>query len=333
MKNSFRRLIAFLLVSILTVAAIFTPSFADMPVGSMAHADTQAFAGIKAASDADDRAVPPGFNMTAAEWEVLRLTNHQRFLNGAQPLTAYSVLQNMADVRAEELTRSYSHTRPDGTSCFTVFAQFGVSYSFVAENIAAGYPTPSAVVTGWMNSTGHRENILNPDLVHLGVGMKTANDYYGHYWVQLFHIGFSCEYTSFSFIMPQSTVFAPGTTIDQMGIIGVLNCRGCGTCYLPISGDFCSGYNPNLEGVQHVTVSCRGISGTFDIEIASASTPSGDVDGDGTVSVADALLVVRHAMQVIYLNGAQISVGDMDGDGVLTISDAVRILRISLGIA
>ena len=55
-----------------------------------------------------------------------------------------------------------------------------------AENIAAGYATPKAVVEGWMNSPGHRANILTSGLKKLGVGYTTSNDRYGHYWVQLF---------------------------------------------------------------------------------------------------------------------------------------------------
>ena len=76
------------------------------------------------------------------------------------------------------------HTRPDGTSCFTVLDQNGINYFSAGENIAMGYPTSESVVNGWMNSSGHKANILNSSFTHIGVGCYEENGYY--YWVQLF---------------------------------------------------------------------------------------------------------------------------------------------------
>ena len=126
------------------------------------------------------------FDATASEeiWDVLRLTNTQRESEGVTWLTLNQDLTDGASVRAVEIEDTFRHTRPDGTSCFTVLDE---SYSAMGENIAAGQTSASAVVTGWMNSEGHRANILNSSFTKLGVGH--AQDFlkhYGNYWVQLF---------------------------------------------------------------------------------------------------------------------------------------------------
>ena len=115
---------------------------------------------------------------------VLDLVNENRASYGLAPLTLASDLCDDADVRAEEIVSVFSHTRPDGSSCFTVIDG---SYRRVAENIAAGLATPEETVDQWMNSPGHRANILDPELRELGVGYCYADgSAYGHYWVQLF---------------------------------------------------------------------------------------------------------------------------------------------------
>ena len=98
---------------------------------------------------------------------VLDLVNENRASYGLAPLTLASDLCDDADIRAEEIVSLFSHTRPDGSSCFTVIDG---SYRRVAENIAAGLATPEETVDQWMNSPGHRANILAPELRELGVG-------------------------------------------------------------------------------------------------------------------------------------------------------------------
>ena len=119
--------------------------------------------------------------------EVLRLVNEARAAEGLSALRTRDDLTAVAQLRAEELTEHYSHTRPDGTSCFTVLDEAGISYRTVGENIAAGYTTPAAVVDGWMNSPGHYANIMNASFRYLGVGYAyDADSTYGHYWSQVF---------------------------------------------------------------------------------------------------------------------------------------------------
>ena len=76
--------------------------------------------------------------------------------------------------------------RPDGSSCFTVLPEFGIRYETAGENIAAGQKTPAQVVRAWMNSEGHRNNILNPDFTQIGVGYTYTGRGYRHFWAQTF---------------------------------------------------------------------------------------------------------------------------------------------------
>ena len=102
--------------------------------------------------------------------EVIRLTNIERVKDRAAPLQYHAGLQRAAMVRAEEITRKFSHTRPDGTTAETVLLDCGVSNG-AGENIAAGQKTPEAVVRAWMNSSGHRATMLNPNAKYIGVGV------------------------------------------------------------------------------------------------------------------------------------------------------------------
>ena len=80
----------------------------------------------------------------------------------------------------------FSHTGSNGSTPFQRMASAGYTYSYAGENIAAGYSTPSATVTGWMNSTGHCNNIMNGNYKHLGVGYYRSASGYTHYWTQDF---------------------------------------------------------------------------------------------------------------------------------------------------
>lgn len=121
--------------------------------------------------------------------EVLRLVNEIRAEVGAVPLTLDTTLCNAATMRAVEMNYSnkFSHTRPDGRSCFSVLGVYGISYGAAGENIAAGYQTPQKVVQGWKNSEGHYKNMINSSYKKLGVGLsKEETGGYAGYWVQLF---------------------------------------------------------------------------------------------------------------------------------------------------
>ena len=115
---------------------------------------------------------------------IMALVNGERRKAGVPELTAIAPLSQAAMIRAKELTASFSHTRPDGKSCFTVLSENGIQYKSAGENIAMGQRTAEAVMNSWMNSSGHKNNILNPKFTMLGVGHYSQNN--TTYWVQLF---------------------------------------------------------------------------------------------------------------------------------------------------
>lgn len=117
--------------------------------------------------------------------QVLALVNEERRKVGVAPLTLSAELQSAAAIRAEEITQKFSHTRPDGTNFQTILPNS--RYYIAGENIAAGNSTAAKVVQQWMNSPGHRANILRSEYTELGVGyVYKENSEYMHYWVQIF---------------------------------------------------------------------------------------------------------------------------------------------------
>lgn len=117
--------------------------------------------------------------------EVVRLVNKERAAYGLSAVTAGNgALSRAAATRASEQAKSFSHTRPDGSKWTTVLSQYGVSYRNAGENVAYGQDTPAEVMNAWMNSDGHRANILNEGYTEIGVGVYYKNGTY--YWSQLF---------------------------------------------------------------------------------------------------------------------------------------------------
>ena len=117
--------------------------------------------------------------------QVVQLVNEERAKNGLAPLTVHTGAEQAAAVRAKEIQTSFSHTRPDGSGFSTALTQAGVSYTTSGENIAYGQQTPQAVMEAWMNSAGHRANILNASFRQIGVGhVRSASGV--SYWTQLF---------------------------------------------------------------------------------------------------------------------------------------------------
>jgi uncharacterized protein YkwD len=124
---------------------------------------------------------------------VLSLTNFQRAQAKLKPLRLNRKLNAAANQHSTDMARKdyFNHTGANGSSPFDRISATGYTYSTAAENIAAGFPTPESVVNAWMNSPGHRVNILNPKFQEMGVGYKyLAGDFgnvnYHHYWTQNF---------------------------------------------------------------------------------------------------------------------------------------------------
>ena len=116
--------------------------------------------------------------------EVLTYVNQLRSSLGLGQLTWDDSLTASADVRAQEIVTSFSHTRPDGSSCFTAFP--GDRYSY-GENIAAGQTSASQVYNDWYNSPGHYANMVNNSFNRIGISCyKVPGSTYQYYWVQCF---------------------------------------------------------------------------------------------------------------------------------------------------
>lgn len=118
------------------------------------------------------------------EQQVIELVNKERAKEQLPPLKPNAALAEAARVRAKEIASVWGHDRPNGASFSSTIK---TSYCLACENIAAGQRTPEAVVKGWMNSPGHRKNIMNPKLTHIGVGCYyDSESKYKYYWGQIF---------------------------------------------------------------------------------------------------------------------------------------------------
>lgn len=116
--------------------------------------------------------------------EVVALVNAERAKQNLPALGTFGTLTAAAEIRAPELVKLFEHTRPDGTACFTALDEAGVNYYMAGENIAAGSSTAAGVMEMWMNSPGHKANILHKSFTHIGVAcVKSGSSYY---WVQMF---------------------------------------------------------------------------------------------------------------------------------------------------
>lgn len=116
--------------------------------------------------------------------QIVNLVNEERAKEGLAPLTLDTNVSAAAQVRAQEIVTSFSHTRPDGTSFSTALKEQNISYRRAGENIAWGQKSPEAVMDAWMNSSGHRANIMNSNFTTIGVGYYQVNGV--NYWCQLF---------------------------------------------------------------------------------------------------------------------------------------------------
>lgn len=131
--------------------------------------------------------VPTMQGIKSLESEVVKLVNIERSKKGLQPLTENWQLSRVARYKSADMAAKnyFSHTSPTYGSPFRMMESFGIKYSSAGENIAYGQKTPQQVMTAWMNSPGHRSNILSPSYSQIGVGYAT-NKSGTPYWTQMF---------------------------------------------------------------------------------------------------------------------------------------------------
>ena len=115
---------------------------------------------------------------------VVQQVNTVRARNGLRTLRQDAAMTRAANIRAAELAKKFSHTRPNGGRGLAILSEMGVSYRTAGENIAAGQTSAQVVMSAWMGSSGHRANILSSRFGRIGVGQAVING--RTYWVQLF---------------------------------------------------------------------------------------------------------------------------------------------------
>ena len=161
MKKTFA---ALMLTAALTLSAAIAPVYAPPSVSA---------ATVYSSTEAADYAR-----------QVTDIVNRERAAAGLAPVTYSERMSQAAQVRASEIRSTFSHTRLNGTSCFTALKEAGVTYRSAGENIAYGQRTPEEVMDAWMNSSGHRANILGQQYTYIGVGALYENGTW--YWTQFF---------------------------------------------------------------------------------------------------------------------------------------------------
>nr|MBQ8253670.1 fibronectin type III domain-containing protein [Lachnospiraceae bacterium] len=207
----------------------------------------------------------------SSEWEVLKIVNRERLSNGKDAICMFKKLQSAAGTRATELKTLFSHSRPDGSLCFTALDEGDIYYMAAGENIAAGQDSASSVMNDWMNSPGHRANILTDDFSHIGIGYCTGGAY-GTNWSQLFVGG--CTLKSIAVNDVGTKSYAKGTSINDMGRYLIVKCNNHGTGYVPVIKEMCKGYSASETGTQTVTVTYRNKKVKMTVKTGTSSSVS-----------------------------------------------------------
>lgn len=169
---------------------VVTPVRPQAPTPVTPAEPSQPTAPVEPTKPVDPKPVEPApgqvQGLSQDEAEVVRLVNIERQKAGLGPLKASSQLSNVARMKSKDMADKnyFSHTSPTYGSPFDMMKQFGISYRTAGENIAKGYLSPASVMNGWMNSSGHRANILNPSFGTIGVGAYKVGSTI--YWTQMF---------------------------------------------------------------------------------------------------------------------------------------------------
>lgn len=156
----------------------------ELPDGSSGNQTTQNSENDNIESGSQ---TPTDRKETSHAQEILNLVNAERKKQGLSALTLNDKLNNIATMKAKDMAVNnyFSHQSPTYGSPFQMLQNYGVTYSYAGENIAGGQRSSQAVMNDWMNSSGHRANILNKNFTQLGVGYYEGGSY-GTYWVQTF---------------------------------------------------------------------------------------------------------------------------------------------------
>ncbi len=183
---------------------------------------------------------------------------------GVEPVALYPALSDAAMVRAAECQTTFNenHTRPDGRGCFTVLTDMNIPYGTAGENIAKGQPDVLSVMNAWYNSPGHLSNMLRPYFQTVGVGMDFSTS--TPTWTQIFTGGYTVTDAA---LYGLEDTYSVGTSLQETGLIIYLTYSNGVESLLPVLDTMISGYDPNTEGTQNITITAQGMSGTFTINV------------------------------------------------------------------
>lgn len=210
--------------------------------------------------------------------EIINQVNRERIKENRLPLSTYQNLQDVADIRAEEIVADLSHQREDGSWYYNLMEEKGLvnlDLDYTGENICAGsaFSTPLAAMRGWMNSPGHRANILSENFTHIGAGYYNNQDnnqnQYKDHWVQLF-VGL-CKVDSIS-LSQQAVKVVQGVPISDMDLTVTLHCSRHGDTTMPLIDEMCTGYDSNKEGLQGVTVHYGDLTKVFEVTVGESKS-------------------------------------------------------------
>ena len=200
--------------------------------------------------------LPTDFPINKDEWGVLRLTNIERYKQGLPLFVMVNALQEAAQIRAQEIITDYrrDHRRPDGSAFHTAIERSFASTRRLGENAYKSPKTASQAVKGWMNSSGHRANILNSMFTYLGCGTTGPKDY--KYWIQIFSSGSPVAKAE------SSTGTYTFKTIQEMEEAYLICYTENGLkAYIPFEADYMAkngnDYTMNLHG-KYITVTITG---------------------------------------------------------------------------
>lgn len=247
--------------------------------------------------------------------------NAMRMKNGLEPLQTALLLQKMCQERADELTKSYAHSRANGDAWYTILTDYGIDTNcFAGENIAAGYDTPEGVVEGWMNSAGHRKNILNTNYEYFAVGVSYYEDdpeYYFYYWDLILlssNTGFEDSYIPIAFSMPttiQTTEPEQTTTLTATTLTNLF-----------------SSTSTTTTTTMTVTTTLPKTS-----TIQTGDYNYGDCNTDGVVDLRDAIFLGKYLSGQVAMTRVQLinaNCNQLDGTEIVDEKDVQSIMRFIL---
>lgn len=245
--------------------------------------------------------------------------NAMRMKNGLEPLQTAPLLQEMCQGRADELTKSYSHSRANGDAWYTILTDYGIDTNcFAGENIAAGYDTPEGVVEGWMNSAGHRKNILNTNYEYFAVGVsyyENDPEYYFYYWDLILlssDSGFEDSYTPLATVIPEieqtTTTTLQTTSLTTATVTSLLSS------------------NLTTTITAMITVPKTSTTLAYDYNY-------GDCNTDGVVDLRDAIFLGKYLSGQVAMTRIQLinaNCNQIDGTEVVDERDAQSIMEFVL---